>query len=81
MTLVAAAPARAQDTGLRGLGAGGDLGGLPGSATDAPTLVPDRNAPPSIVAAPTDAEDATPPTTTQNQPDPNDPNIRFAKPK
>ncbi len=79
MTLVAAAPARAQDTGLRGLGAGGDLGGLPGSATDAPTLVPDRNAPPSIVAAPTDAEDATPPTTTQNQPDPNDPN--FARPR
>ncbi len=71
--------ARAQDTGLRGLGAGGDLGGLPGSATDAPTLVPDRNAPPSIVAAPTDAEDATPPTTTQNQPDPNDPN--FARPR
>ena len=41
--------------------------------------MPDRNAPPSIVAAPTDAEDITPPTSTQNQPDPNDPN--FARPR
>ena len=78
-TLVAGASARAQDAGLGGLGAGGNLGGLPGSATDAPTLVPDRNAPPSIVAAPTDAEDVTPPTSIQNQPDPNDPN--FARPR
>ena len=41
--------------------------------------MPDRNAPPSIVAAPTDAEDVTPPTSAQNQPDPNDPN--FARPR
>ena len=77
--LVAAGSARAQDTGLRGLGAGGDLGGFPSSATDAPTLVPDRNAPPSIAAAPTDADDTTPATTTQNQLDPDDPN--YARPR
>ncbi len=76
--LVVAPSARAQDAGLRST-AGGDLGGFPTSAADAPTLVPDRNAPPSIVAAPTDADDVTPPTSTQNQSDPNDPN--FARPR
>ena len=76
--LFAASNARAQDAGLRGA-SGGDLGGFPTSATDAPTLVPDRNAPPSITAAPSDAEEISPTTTAQNQPDPNDPNYARAR--
>ena len=76
--LLAAANAHAQDAGLRGAG-GDDLGSLPGSVTDAPTLVPDRNAPPSITAAPSDADDASPTTTAQNPPDANDPNYARAR--
>ncbi len=76
--LVVATSAHAQDTGLRGP-AGADLGGFPTSATDAPTLVPDRNAPPSLAAAPSEAEEVSPPTITQNLPDPNDPN--YARPR
>ena len=39
-----------------------DAGGaVPIVTTDRPALVPDRNAPPSIEAAPSDAEEATPP--------------------
>ena len=81
LTLLAAAGgARAQDVGLRGA-AGGDLGGLPTSTTDASTLVPDRNAPPSIVAAPSDADEAEPTTSTQNQPNPDDPNYARPRPR
>ena len=78
--LLVAAGARAQDTGLRGA-AGGDLGAFPASATNAPTLVPDRNAPPSIIAAPSDADEAAPVTATQNQLDPNDPNYARSRPR
>lgn len=77
--LVLATSALAQDLDLRGGLGGGDTGGLPTSATEAPTLVPDRNAPPSIVAAPNDADEAVPSTSTQNQPDPNDPNYGRAR--
>ena len=78
--LVAASGVCAQDTGLRS-GSGGDLGGFPTSATDAPTLVPDRNAPPSIVAAPSDADEAAPAASTLNQPDPDDPNYARPRPR
>lgn len=77
--LLAASGACAQGTGL-GVATDGDLsGGFPTSATEAPTLVPDRNAPPSITAAPSDADEIVPAANRQNQPDPNDPNYARAR--
>lgn len=77
--LAAATGARAQDAILR---AGDGLGGFPTSPiADAPTLVPDRNPPASLSAAPTDADDIAPPSSTANAGDANGPNYARARPR
>ncbi len=77
------ANAQAQSLGLRG---SDSAGGFPTSPSDAPSYVPDSNAPPSLEASPSDADsalppatDATPSTTTSQDVDDTGPN--YGKPR